>query len=285
MGSPHPSRRRLLRAGGGLAAVGLAGCVISTEPYTETVDRTFDPGDAEALAVRTDSGDVTVTAAAGDTITGTIRKESRSGEDALADVTVEGQVEDGTLVISPQRSSRRSNVTVSLDIAVPADLPVVEASSENGDVRADGVAGDGTYRSSNGVVEVEDVDGFVTVESTNGDVSASAIAGLDEARTSNGDVTVDVPALRDDVTCRSSNGDVTAAVSGSLRAAVLLRTSNGDAQVSDVAVTVDSSTDRRIEGRLDGGGTGNDGDGNGGTEHALELRSTNGDVTLRRLDE
>ena len=44
------TRRRLLRAGAGAAcALGLAGCVISAEPYTETVDRSFDPGDADDL--------------------------------------------------------------------------------------------------------------------------------------------------------------------------------------------------------------------------------------------
>ncbi|WP_459193033.1 DUF4097 family beta strand repeat-containing protein [Halosimplex sp. J119] len=328
MGSPHTSRRRFLRAGGGLAAsVGVAGCIVSTEPYTETVEQTFDPDDAEALAVRTDSGDVTLTAGDGDAVTGTIHKESRAGEDALANVTVEGRVEDGTLVVSPQRENRQGSVTVSLDLAVPGDLPVVEAVSENGDVSADGVAGDGTYRSKNGDVNVDDVDGFVTVESTNGDLSASAIGGLDGARTSNGDVTVDVPALRGDTTCRSQNGDVTAAVSGDLRAAVLLQTSNGDAETSGVPLTVSESTERRIEGRLDGssgdghgtatdsgshgtesdshgtesdshetdsgshgtdegdateGGSGSDGET---AEHTLELRSTNGDVTLLRLGE
>lgn len=322
MVSPPPlstSRRSLLRAGGLAAALGLAGCVISTEPYTETADRSFDPGDAEELVVLTDSGDVSLSAGDGDAVSGTVRKESRSGEDALDDVTVEGRVEDGTLTVSPQRPGPQVNVTVSLDLSVPADLPVVEAASENGDVSADGVTGDGVYRSDNGDVDVDGVDGFVTVESTNGDVSASEIAGLDGAQTSNGDVDVDVPAVRGDVTCRSSNGDVTVAVSPDLRAVVSLRTSNGDAEVSSLPVTVDTSTDRRIEGRLDGSGTGgdgeggagadgeggsgsngegDDGEGNGGAggegdggdddgsaEHTLELRSTNGDVTLRRLDE
>ncbi|WP_415379054.1 DUF4097 family beta strand repeat-containing protein [Halosimplex sp. TS25] len=277
----RPSRRRFLRAGGGLAAAfGLAGCVISMEPYTETVDRSFDSGDAEELVVQTDSGDVSLTASDGDAVSGTIRKESRSGEDALDRVTVEGRVEDGTLTIAPQRPNPRVNVTVSLDLAIPEGLPVAEVASENGDVSADGVTGDGTYRSSNGDVDVESVDGFVAVESTNGDVSASEVGGLDGAQTSNGDVTVDVPALRGDVTCRSSNGDVTAAVPEDLRAAVSLRTSNGDAEVSGVSLTVDESTERRIEGRLDGSGDGGD---DGSAEHTLELRSTNGDVTLLRL--
>ncbi|MFC7141353.1 DUF4097 family beta strand repeat-containing protein [Halosimplex aquaticum] len=275
-----PSRRRFLRASGGLAAaLGLSGCVVSTQPYTETSDREFDPGNAEALAVQTDSGDVSLSATSGGVVSGTVRKESRSGRDALDQVTVEGNVEDGTLTIAPQRPDERVNVTVSLDLSVPEDLPVVEVASENGDVNADGVAGDGTYRTDNGDIEVRSVDGFVAVESTNGDVSASDVAGLDGALTSNGDVTVDVPALRGDATCRSNNGDVTAAVPEDLGAAVSLRTSNGDAETSGVSLTVDESTEHRIEGVLGGS------EGGESAEHTLELRSTNGDVTLLGLGE
>lgn len=264
------TRRGVLRAGSALAAaVGLSGCLISAEPYTETVDRSFEPGDADELVVRTDSGDVTLSAGDGDAVTGTVRKESRSGADALEDVAVEGRVADGTLTVAVDRSDR-GNVTVSLDLAVPEGLAVVEAASENGDVEAEGVAGDGTYRTTNGDASATDVDGYVTVESTNGDVSASGVAGLDGARTTNGDVAVDVPAMRDDVTCRSNNGDVTAAVPGDLSASVTLRTDNGDAAVEGVTLSAVASGDDHVEGRL----------GEDGPEHALTLRSTNGDVTL-----
>ncbi|QLH80433.1 DUF4097 family beta strand repeat-containing protein [Halosimplex pelagicum] len=270
--SPDPSRRRVLRAGAALAgAVGLAGCVLSTEPYTESAERSFDPGDADELAVRTDSGDVTLSAGDGDAVTGTVRKASRSGEDALDEVTVEGSVEDGRLTVAPQRPDSNANVTVTLDLAVPEGLSVAEASSGNGDVEADGVAGDGTYSSTNGDVDVTGVDGFVTVESTNGDLAASDVGGLDGADTTNGDVTVDVSAMRGDVTCRSRNGDVTAAVADDLSAAVTLATDNGDATVESVQLTVESSGERRVEGTMGAG------------EHALELRSTNGDVTLLGL--
>ncbi|WP_436930196.1 DUF4097 family beta strand repeat-containing protein [Halosimplex halobium] len=273
-GSRDRSRRGFLHAGAGLVgAVGLAGCVIAAEPYTETAERSFDPGDAEALAVRTDSGDVTLSTGDGDAVTGTVRKESRSGEGALDEVTVEGRVADGRLVVATERSNPNANVTVSLDLSVPEGLAVAEARTSNGDVDADGVAGDGTYRSENGDVTVTGVDGFVTVRSTNGDVDASDVDGLDGAATTNGDVRVDVPALRGDATCRSTNGDVTAAVADDLSATVTLATSNGDAATESVSLRVDSSGDRRIEGRL----------GDGDPEHALELRSTNGDVTLTGL--
>jgi len=270
--SPQPSRRRFLRAGAGLVgAVGLAGCVISAEPYSETAERSFDPGDADELLVRTDSGDVTLSAGDGAAVSGTVRKASRSGEDALDEVTVEGTVEDGRLTVAPRRPNGNENVTVSLDLSVPEALSVVEASSGNGDIDVDGVGGDGTYGSTNGDVDVTGVDGYVTVESTNGDVEASEVSGLDGAVTTNGDVTVDVPALRDDATCHSRNGDVTAAVTDDLSAAVTLATDNGDATVEGVSMTVESSSEHRIAGTIGEG------------DHALELSSTNGDVTLLGL--
>lgn len=272
-GSPSdPSRRRVLRAGAALVgAVGLAGCVLSTEPYTETAERSFDPGGADELAVRTGSGDVTLSPGDGEAVSGTVRTASRSGEDALDEVTVEGSVEDGRLTVAPQRPDSNANVTVDLDLSVPEGLALVAASSGNGDIEADGVAGDGTYSSTNGDVDVTGVDGFVTVESTNGDLDASGVTGLDGAATTNGDVRVDVPDLRGDATCRSRNGDVTAAVPDDLSAAVTLEATNGDAGVDGVSMTVESSGESEVRGTM--------GDG----EHALAVSSTNGDVTLRGL--
>ncbi|QPV61357.1 DUF4097 family beta strand repeat protein [Halosimplex litoreum] len=268
--SPDPSRRRFLRAGAGLVgAVGLAGCVLSTEPYTERVERSFDPSGADELAVRTDSGDVTLSPGDGEAVSGTVRKESSSGEDALDEVTVEGRVEDGRLTVAPRPLDPDADVSVTLDLSVPEELAVVETSSSNGDIEAEGVAGDGTYSSANGDVDVTGVDGFVTVESTNGDLTAGDVSGLDGAETTNGDVTVDVSALREDATCRSRNGDVVAAVADDLSAAVTLETTNGDATVEGAQLTIESSGEHRVEGTIGAG------------EHALELRSTNGDVTLR----
>ncbi|ELZ28216.1 hypothetical protein C475_05405 [Halosimplex carlsbadense 2-9-1] len=266
------TRRRVLRAGAGLVgAVSLAGCVISAEPYTESAERSFDPGDADELVVRTDSGDVTLSAGDGGAVSGTVRKESRSGEDTLEEVTVEGTVEDGRLTVAPRWPNGNENVTVDLDLSVPDGLAVVEASSSNGDIEAEGVAGDGTYSSTNGDVAVTGVDGFVTVESTNGDIDASDVGGLDRADTTLGDVAVDVPAIRGDVTVESTNGDVTAAVAAGLSATVTLETTNGDASVEGVSMTVESSEESEIRGTMGEG------------EHALTVDSTNGDVTLQGL--
>lgn len=267
------TRRGLLRAGGAFAlATALSGCLLSAEPYVEETDRSFDPGDAEALAVVTENGDVTLSAGDGDAVSGTVRTESRSGEDALEEVTVEATTDDGVFRIEPVLPDRDVNVSVDLDLSVPADLPVARAESTNGDATVTGVTGDPVCRTGNGDATAEDVDGFVTVRSSNGDVTAAGTTGLAGARTANGEVTADVAAVRDDVSLRSTNGDVTAAVPSDLVAAVELRTTNGDASVDGVELTTTETSETRISGR-----TGPD------PEHTLTLETTNGDVTLEAL--
>jgi DUF4097 and DUF4098 domain-containing protein YvlB len=148
-------------------------------------------------------------------------------------------------------------IDAALDVAEPAEAAVVIGV----------VHSEETYESA-----VEGLDGSVDLRSTNGDVSATG-GGVDGAQTTNGDVDVELHAMTADAVCRSTNGDVTVAVPGDLSAALRLVTSHGDADIEGVTATVDSSGERRIEGRL----------GEGEPEHTLTLRSTNGDVTLRGL--
>jgi DUF4097 and DUF4098 domain-containing protein YvlB len=271
---PSQRRRRLLRAGGVLAAVGLAGCQVNfgTE-LSERTERTVDPEDAGAMTVGLRNGDVELSGEGTDVVSGTVVKRTRASREALGAVDVTATVEDGTLRIEADHSEvpPGASVSVDLELSVPASLPVVRAASENGDVTGRDLAGNGEYRTANGDVHAEGVEGYVTARSENGDVTVRVPGGLDGARTTNGDVDVDVPALRDDITCRTTNGDVTAAVAESVDAAVVLRTQNGDATVEGVDLGSPEASDARASGRL------------GEATHALDLRSVNGDVTLRSL--
>lgn len=267
---PASTRRGVLGVAAGMAT-GLAGCVLSMEPYTATAERTFDPRDADALAVVGEDGGVTLSAGDGDRVTGTVRKESRSGREALEEATVESRVDDGTFVVEPDVPVDL-NFTVHLDLAVPRSLPVERVVTDNGDVSVADVSGDATCRTQNGAVTAEGVDGYVTVESTNGDVTARDTTGVDAVSTTNGDADVDVHDVRDDVSLESTNGDVTVDVSPDLAVAVEVRTDNGDVSVQDLDLTRSESSSRRIRGRL-----GEDPD------HTLVAETTNGSVTLRSL--
>lgn len=269
---PSKRRRRLLCAGGVLAAVGLAGCQVrfGTE-LSEHRERSIDPRGAESLAVDIRNGDVELSAADTDVVSGLVVKRTQNDREALEAVDVTATVEEDTLLVEADHSSvpAGASVSVDLDLSVPSSLPVVRAVSENGDVTGRDVAGDAEYRSTNGDVRAEGVAGYVTARSENGDVTVRDSDGLDGVRTTNGDIDVDISALRDDVTCRTTSGDVTAAVGPSVDAVVSLQTANGDAAVEGVDLQESAVADSQASGAL--------GDGT----HALELRSVNGDVTLR----
>ncbi|MFB6151198.1 MAG: hypothetical protein ABEJ40_05270 [Haloarculaceae archaeon] len=158
--------------------------------------------------METRSGDITLTAGDGEAVTGTVRKESRSGPDALDAVSVTTATSEGVFLVRAEWSDRTENVSVDFDLEVPPALPVERAQTVNGDLAVEDVDGHGTYRTENGSVDVENADGYVTVASRNGDVTARDVGGLDGARTTNGEVAVDVPAVRRDVTCATTNGDV-----------------------------------------------------------------------------
>lgn len=273
-GRPAPTRRSVLRSGGTLAlAAGLAGCVLSTEPYARTEERSFDPGSASSLVVTTGDGDVTLSPGDGSAVSGTVRTESRSGRDALSAVSVEGTVDDGTLRIEPAYPDRDVDVSVHLDLSVPEGLAVERAATTDGDVAVTDLPGDVTCATENGDATAEGVDGFVTVRTTNGDATARETAGVDGAATTNGDVTAEVRAVRGDVALENVNGDVTAAVAPDLGAAVELETVNGEADVLGLDPTTTDAGERRISGRL----------GGSDPAHTLSLATTNGDVTLRSL--
>jgi hypothetical protein len=260
----------LLQVGASLAAAVAAGCQTLGPEITRSTDRTFDPRDADDLAVATTNGRVVLSAGDVDRVTGTITERTRADEAALDAVEVVSRIEDGTLVVETDRSALDPGVSVSvdMDLTVPASLAVARVRTENGDISVTDVAGDGTFRSDNGDVSVTGVGGYVTARTSNGDVTVREPDGLDGASTTNGDLDVAVPSLRQDATCESTNGNVTAAVPPALDAAVTLTTDNGDLRAEAEGLAIERVTEKRLTGRL------------GGDAHRLTLRSVNGDVTL-----
>ncbi|MFC7131713.1 MULTISPECIES: DUF4097 family beta strand repeat-containing protein [Salinibaculum] len=269
-------RRALLACSGTALAAGLAGCTGSLfgSRVTESFDRSYDVADGATLTVSNRNGDVEVRDTDGDqlAVSGEKRAPRQSGLDAISvDVSTGEEI---AVDVDLGSGSSFSNRSVELTVEVPDGVAVDSASSSNGRVTVADVAGDVDASSSNGQVEVTDVDGYVRCETSNGDIRTRNTTGLRGAQTSNGTVDVEVLAMRDDVTCRSTNGSVTVRVGPEVVAAFRLSTSNGDAEVRDVEHTVTTSRNKRIEGRL-----------NGGTEPLLRLETTNGDVTLRSADE
>jgi DUF4097 and DUF4098 domain-containing protein YvlB len=269
-------RRALLASTGCALTAGLAGCLDSAlgVSETESFERSYDATDGTVLSATNRNGDVTVRETGGEqlSVSGQKRASTQSGlEEITVDVaagerlTVEGRFGPGSAFTSR---------SVDLVVEVPAGVTVDGVATANGDVTVEDVAGDVSAVTENGDVTVSGVDGYVQCNTTNGDVRARGTRGLTWAQTSNGAVDVEVLRMREDVTCRSTNGSVTVRVGSDVTAAIRLTTSRGDADVRDLEYTTSTSRGNHIEGQL-----------RGATEPLLRAESSNGDVTLRPATE
>jgi hypothetical protein len=125
---------------------------------------------------------------------------------------------------------------------------------------------------TNGNVNVNGMQGRLRMESTNGNVEAEGTSGTMEAETTNGNATVRCGILGtfDRISCRTTNGDVSAVLSDKSQAEVEMATVNGKVDC-DFPVTVQGGISKnRIRGRIGQGG---------GTIH---LRTVNGNVRLEK---
>jgi hypothetical protein len=153
---------------------------------------------------------------------------------------------------STARNVQDNDVTVEFRVEVPAGVRVV-ANTLNGSVSAVGLASDVDARTLNGSVRVE-------------------TTGMAEARTING--SVDVVLGRVDwqgtLTYSTTNGTVSVTLPPSANVAVRASTVTGSIE-TDFPLTVSGRFGARsIEGTIGSGG------------RTLELRTTNGDIELRR---
>jgi hypothetical protein len=124
---------------------------------------------------------------------------------------------------------------------------------------------------TNGQVAVTALEGKVRAHTTNGGVNGKNLTGGVDARSTNGGVTIDMAAVGpDSISLRTTNGGVTLTLPDSAKADLSASCTNGGINVSALdKLEVSNQSRRRVEGRLNGGGT------------AIELRTTNGGIRVR----
>jgi DUF4097 and DUF4098 domain-containing protein YvlB len=124
---------------------------------------------------------------------------------------------------------------------------------------------------TNGEIDVAALSGKLIAQTTNGHLNAKDLTGGVDARTTNGDVRIDVASLgADRVELTTTNGSVTLMMPETAKADLSASCTNGRIDVS--ALMVDATgeqTRRRVEGRINGGGT------------PIQLRTTNGRIRVR----
>lgn len=239
------------------------------------------------IRVRNMNGQITVLPSEGSTVRVTAEKRWRRGDPELVraevrregnDIIVCGMWEhttrcdaEGYSTRRQERGSNRNDVSLHFTIHVPNGVHVMSAST-NGGVSITGTRGEVQARSTNGNVEVAETRGPVVASTTNGNVRVSTASGPVRASTTNGgiDVRMDAPPSEGDMSFRTTNGSITLTVPANFNAEIAMSTTNGSLN-TDFPLTVQGQINRRnLQATLGSGG------------RRVELRTTNGNVSLRR---
>ena len=127
---------------------------------------------------------------------------------------------------------------------------------------------------TNGQVALNALAGKVVAHTTNGAVKATALSGGLDAETTNGSLSIDMAAVgADRISLETTNGSVTLMLPETAKASVAASVTNGGISVGTLDnFQVTEKSRRRLEGKLNGGGT------------AVELHTTNGSIRLRSRD-
>ena len=127
---------------------------------------------------------------------------------------------------------------------------------------------------TNGQVVVNALAGKVVASTTNGAVKGTNLTGGVDGRTTNGSVSIEMASVGPDpVSLETTNGSVTLMLPEKAKATVSASVTNGGITVGALDnFEVTEKSRRRLEGRLNGGGT------------LVELRTTNGGIRLRSSD-
>lgn len=123
---------------------------------------------------------------------------------------------------------------------------------------------------TNGLVTVSDMSGKVRARTTNGGVTGKGLSGGVDASATNGRVSIELASVGSDrIALRTTNGGVVLTLPETAKADISASCTNGGISVSGVKLEISEQSRRRLEGKLNGGGT------------PIELHTTNGGVRLR----
>ncbi len=269
-----------------MLTVALPGCndsVLSSDSNrvseSESLSRTVDATAASELVAETINGQIMLRAVDGDVVTVEAFKKVEAHDRSTAqsfledvEVTVEQRDDQIVVLTSYPKPPNNVNVSVQFDITAPADL-IARLTSVNGAVEVTDMEKVVAVQTTNGQIEVTGAGGPITLMTVNGAVSADLAQLLGEGAFSavNGSVNVTVRDGEMPITATTVNGAVTVSLPGEFDGSLDAQTANGKAR-SDFSVTATGTqASNRIVGSIGTGGS-----------PVVTLRSTNGDVSLRR---
>ena len=282
-----------LVAGLAFAVTGAAGCTsgASASQLRQATEKVFPFQPGGELTISSQNGRVTVEAwnrpEARIQITREVRSCKRSDAAQLmkelrADVTLG----NGRISIESRYPKHRENLGIfeilgqrvsSLNIHYYVQVPAqtdIRLDTSNGEVQVRGITGEVIAKTVNGGVDVLSLTGPVRVSTTNGGIRLMGIDGSARAGTTNGTVTAEMRRVSQDgrVDLSTTNGDVTIMLPPDLKASLDAVTTNGRVSVGYPLVRGEGSTGHKsVQGAIGGGGV------------PLVLRTTNGNITIRKI--
>lgn len=242
-----------------------AGCDIALsgarEEATETITKSYPLSAGGTLDLATTNGRIDVVAGAKPTVELKAIKVARSAtKEGAAELLKKYELKEevGANLVKvrferpsggPTLSGWGQSVEVRYEVQVPANLKLVLAST-------------------NGNIDVADVRASANLETVNGRINARGLTGAVKASTVNGGVDVALAAVTEDVSVETTNGGVTIRLPADAKASLHGRTTNGGVNVEGLQVEEVERSRRRLEARLNGGGS------------RIEAETTNGGITF-----
>ena len=246
-----------------LLVVASAGCDIAMSDFREkqTAEwrKTYELQPGGRVEISNVNGKIDVEPASGNTVEVVAVKSARAASIEAAKAALERIEIQETISPTDIRIQTRmqrgglfsgGNLQVEYTVRVPAGADV-------------------KFSTVNGAIEIAGLKGHINAETVNGGVKAREIAGPIEASTTNGGVEVDLTQLAEPgVRLGCTNGGIRLRLPGDAKATISARITNGGIDASGLQLDTTESSRRRLDGRMNGGGT------------RVDIEGTNGGIRI-----
>jgi DUF4097 and DUF4098 domain-containing protein YvlB len=247
-----------------LVSAATAGCDIAMADMKqkETAEwrKTYDLQPGGRVEISNVNGKIDVQPATGNSVEVVALKSARGASSdaakaALGRIEIQENVSAGDVRIETRVQKSGSffgggNLQVEYTVRVPAGAEV-------------------KFTTVNGGIEINGLKGRITAETVNGGVKATDISGPIEASTTNGGVEVDLAQLSEPgVKLGCTNGGIHLRLPTDAKATISARVTNGGIDTNGLQIDTSEASRRRLDGRLNGGGT------------RIDMEGTNGGIRI-----
>jgi len=242
----------------------LPGCDVVTADlkHSETAEwrKTYELAPGGHVAISNVNGRIKVEPASGNTVEVVAQKTAKganaaAAKEALERIEIRDEVSSSGVRVSTKLPRgggwfEMGGAQVQYSVRVPAGADV-------------------KFTTVNGGVEVTGLAGRIVAETTNGGVVGRDISGGIEASTTNGGVDVELTRVAEaGARLECTNGGIRLRLPSDAKASISASVTNGGIDVSGLSIESSTSTRRRLEGRLNGGGA------------PIRIEGTNGGIRI-----